>query len=420
MASPHTKTTMEATSNSALTALPASGRIHVLEVVGNAIVGGMEKWVEQVIARLPRDRFVVTALCPFESPYTDRLRAHEVEVLVTPMPEDPPWSSIQMTASLIKAGSIDLLHAHLPNAHLLAGLAGKLTSTPVVCTIHGRQVTPIDLELHHLIGSHLSVVCRQSYFNALGLGVDAAQLSCDINGVDTVAFQPRPNRQGAIRRSLGLAEATPLVGFVGRLSPEKGPEVFVRSALLLHSRMPDAHCVMVGEGPMHGQLQALIAQCGLSDRVHLVGARDDMPEVHNELDVVVSTSHSEAMPLALMEAMASGVPVVATRVGGVPDMVEHGETGWLAARNDFDDVAARVAGLLADPAERARMGLRARRRAVERMNLDDSMARTAALLARIARPRAGTQRRVAPIVHAVAGETPRRTPAGRNGSARLR
>lgn len=394
-------------------------RIHVLQIIGNAIVGGMESWVERLIARLPSSRFAVTALCPFESPYTDRLRSLDVEVLVTPMPEDPPWSSIQMTSALINAGGIDLLHAHLPNAHLLAGLAGKLTGTPVVATIHGRQLGPLDLEVHRLCGSHLSVVCKQSYFNALGMGVNAAQLSCDTNGVDTQMFQPLATRSAGLRSALGLAESTPLVGFVGRLSPEKGPDVFVRSALLLLSRRAEAHCVMVGEGPLRDATAQLIAQCGLTDRVHLLGGRDDMPQVYNELDVVVSTSHSEAMPLALMEAMASGVPVVATRVGGVPDMVEHGQTGWLVARNDFDDIAARTAGLLNDPIERVRMGTRARQRAVERMNLDDSVDRVAKLLERLARPRANAQRRVAQVVRAVADEAPRRVNGGRNGSAAL-
>src|SRR4051812_40602272 len=102
----------------------ANGGTHVLEVGGNAIVGGMESCVEKLVAGLPRARFAVTALCPFESPFTERLRRHDVEVLVTPMPDDPTWASVQMTTALVKAGGIDLLHAHLPNAHLLAGIVG--------------------------------------------------------------------------------------------------------------------------------------------------------------------------------------------------------------------------------------------------------------------------------------------------------
>src|SRR4051812_19843045 len=100
----------------------AAGRIHVLEVIGNAVVGGMETSVERLVEHLPPDRFAITALCPFESPFTARLRARDIEVRVTPMPDDPPSSSVQMTCALVRAGAIDVLHAHLPNAHALAGI----------------------------------------------------------------------------------------------------------------------------------------------------------------------------------------------------------------------------------------------------------------------------------------------------------
>lgn len=359
--------------------------LHVLEVVGNAIVGGVETWVERLIERLPRQRFRVTALLPADGAYAARLRSHGAEVQVVPMSDDPHWPSIQMAAALVESQGIELLHAHLPRAHVLAGLAGRLTGRPVLATIHGRQLNMLDLEVHRLVGSHLSVVCQPSYLHALGLGVSPAQLSCEINGVDTEAFQPRPRGPSPMREALGVAQDAPLVGFVGRLSPEKGPEVFVRAALLLQSRCPQAHAVMVGEGPMAAEMAALAGQLGLQRSLHFLGLRQDMPAVCNELDVLVSSSHSEAMPLALMEAMASGLPVVATRVGGVPDMVEHGESGWLVSPGDFNDIANRCAGLLADPALRQRMGGRARQRTVERFDLGDCVERVGRLMTRLAR-----------------------------------
>ena len=364
----------------------ADDRIHLLQVVGNAIVGGMERWVERLVEWLPAGRFRVTAVCPFESPFTDRLRALGSEVLVVPMPDDMPWSSVQSVLSVVRARGVDLLHAHLSNAHVLAGLAGRLAGLPVLSTIHGRQLTLADLEMHRAVGSHISVVCRQSYFHALGLGVDPALLSCDPNGVDTTLFRPGP--RGGLRAALGLAEDAPLVGLVGRISPEKGPEVFVRAALLLASLRPQAHMVVVGDGPMEDQVRRMVADYGLQQHMHLLGLVDDMPALYRELDLLVSSSHSEAMPLALMEAMASGLPVVATRVGGVPDMVAHGQTGWLVAPGDFQDIASRCNGLLGDDGLRRAMGARARARVVQHMGLDDSVARTVALLQRLARPAA--------------------------------
>ena len=375
----------------------SNGRIHVLEILGNAIVGGMETYVERLVENLPADRFAVTALCPFESPFTERLRSRDIEVLVTPMPEDPPWSSIQMTCAMIKSGAIDVLHAHLPNAHALAGIAGRLTGKPVLATLHGHKVGMLDLEVHRNAGTHLSVVCRQSYFHALGLGVSAGQPSCNPNGVDTEAFKPRPRPADGLRAKLGIPAAAKVVGFLGRLSPEKGPEVFLRAALLAQARLADAHFVFVGDGPLAASLKEQIARLKLEQRVHLAGLQRDVAGVLNEMDVLVSSSHSEAMPLAVMEAMASGLPVIATRVGGVPDMIEQGESGWLVAPNDFSDIAARLEQVLATPGELERMGRSARARAVDKMALSDTVDGIAQLLTRLV-PTRTAQREISAVV----------------------
>lgn len=376
--------------NTSIPSLPPKGRIHVLQVIGNAIVGGMESYVMRLIEGLPRERFVVTALCPDESALAERLRALDVEVVITPMPDNPPWCSIQLACSLVTSGSISVLHAHLPNAHVLAGIVGKLVNRPVLSTIHGRQLTPLDVEVQRVVGSHLSLVCRQSYFHALGMGINAAQLSCILSGVDTERFSPPAVRAGGpLRAALGLAASVPLVGFVGRLSPEKGPEVFVRAALLLAHTAPHARCVIVGDGPMRPRIADMIERLGLSAHVHMIGTCDDMPSIYAQLDVLVSSSHSEAMPLALMEGMACGLPVVATRVGGVPELVVQGETGWLVEAGDFEGIAAHVVTVL-QPDRQARMGAAARRRAVERFSLPVWLGHMGDLLTQLASPRRTT------------------------------
>jgi glycosyltransferase involved in cell wall biosynthesis len=388
-----TSANLHSVSLPSLTSPPAAGGpTRVLEVVGNAIVGGMENCVLRLIEQLPRERFAVTVLCPCESRFTERLRALDVDVLTAAMPDDPPWASIMTTCALVRASGIDVLHAHMPNAHLLAGLVGKLCGKPVVATVHSRHVTPMDLEVHRLAGTHLSVVCRHSQLHALSMGIDAAQLSCIPNGVDTQAFRPRDGLHGDdgdLRRHFALAEADPLIGFVGRLSPEKGPEVFLRAALLLRATLPRARFVLVGDGPLRASVQQFVERFGLGDAVLLAGVREDMPAVWRQLDALVNTSQSEAMPLALMEAMASGLPVVASHVGGVPDLVESGGTGWLTGPRDAEGVAHHLAQLFQTPGLAARMGAQARARAVARFGLADSVQRTAALLAQLGARGAG-------------------------------
>ncbi len=360
-------------------------RIHVLEVIGNGIVGGMESVVLRLVARLPRERFTVTALCPFDSPFADQLRALNIQVVIVPMPDEPPWASIQTTCALVQARGIDVLHAHLENAHALAGLVGSLTARPVLATVHGRQLNMLDVEVQRMASTHVHVVSQHSQLHALGLGIGASHLSWIPNGVDTDVFQPGKRAALGLRKELGISdEHMPLIGFVGRLSSEKGPEVFVRAAVLLRSLIPSARFVMIGDGPMRPAIESMIVRFGLIDRLQLVGVRDDMPDTYRQLDLLVCSSHSEAMPLAVMEAMASALPVVATRVGGVPDLVEPGKTGWLVAQGDFQGIANRVAHVFDAAGECADMGARARLRALTRFDLQSSVNETGRLLLELA------------------------------------
>ena len=306
-----------------ITKATTSVRTHVLQIVGNAIVGGMENRVAQLVERLPRENYEVSVLAPFESPFTDRLREAGADVVITAITDEPSWQSIQLTSALIQSRAVDVIQSHLPNAHVLAAIAGQLTGRPVLATVHGRAVTTLDLEVQRLAGSHLGVVCRQSYFHALGVGVDPRHVHLIPNGVDTEQFRPQAARSGALRSAIQPRRRTrPLIGFVGRLSVEKGPDLFLRTALSVRAQCPAAEFVLVGEGPMLKSLRRLSQDGSVSPTWSTsLALRTTMPRVFNELDVVVSSSHSEAMPLAVMEAMACGLPVIACKVGGISDLV---------------------------------------------------------------------------------------------------
>jgi len=327
--------------------------LHVLEIVGNGIVGGMETYVMRLCAYLEQTGVRVSALCPFEGPLTAALRAKGCHVLIAPVTDDPNWTTLQAAAGYVAREHVDVMHAHLGNAHVLGVLTSSLTGVPCVATIHGRAVSMLDLEAHRLLRrSHMTVVCSSAYRHALALGVAPDRLKLIPNGVPDVPAMKDTQRLPAI---LGLPTSTPIVGFVGRLAPEKAPEMFLRMAWMLRGKYPDVHYVFVGDGPLRRALEREAGELSFRNRLHFLGVRDDVQTLLPSLALLVMPSHSEGMPLALMEAMAAGVAVVASSVGGIPELVAHTRTGLLVPPNDLIALSAAVAELLGDPSYRQSM-----------------------------------------------------------------
>lgn len=357
--------------------------IRILEIVGNASVGGMECYIANFVRQLPSDQFQVTCICPYESPFTTSLRQLGVGMFITPIADDPPWRSIQLTAEVIRLHQIDVLHAHMPKAHVLAGLAGCLTRTPIVATVHGMNVTSHELGITRAVGSHLITNCQEAYTQALAMGVPAERVTLAPNGVDITLFTP--DRSGDLfRKTLDLPPNAPLVGFVGRLEPEKGPDFFLRAAEYVHQRCPDVHFVMVGEGMMRDQLTAMIARMRLDRHVHLTGWWANTHDVYPALDILVHTSRSDGTSLVLLEAMACGRPTVALAVGGVPEVVENESTGLIAGAGDWEGIGVRIVHLLTHPDSMQRMGRAARTRVEQHFDLRMHSQRIADVLRQVA------------------------------------
>src|SRR6187200_1213983 len=173
----------------------SNGRLHVLEIVGNAIVGGMEKSVINLVQNLPSERFRFTCLCPFQSPFTRSLKESGCEVFVAPLRDDPTWRSLQMAVEIVRHHHVDLIHAHLPSAHILAGLTGMITQIPTLATIHGMSLTVHELGISRMTQTHLIVVCQEAYAQALALGIAPQNLSLIPNGIDTKLFKSIPHSQ---------------------------------------------------------------------------------------------------------------------------------------------------------------------------------------------------------------------------------
>lgn len=319
-------------------------RTHILEVLGNAIVGGMENYVRNLAANLPSHEFKVSLLCPFESPYTVLLRSEGRDVYIAPLRDDPPWRTVELICTLVRETGVDLLHAHLMNAHTVAAMAGRLCGTPTVATLHGMSLHPQEISVARTTGSHTIVVCREAWSQALAVGLAPERVSLVPNGVDLATYHPMSAEPAEFRRTIDVGPADLLVGFVGRLAWEKGPDKFLKAAEYILQRRPDVHFAMVGTGLMEKDLVATIRRAGLESRIHMIGLAREPHRIYPALDLLLHTSRADAMPLTILEAMASGVPVVAIGVGGVPEIVATGETGILVGTTEWPGIVSEYPG----------------------------------------------------------------------------
>lgn len=255
----------------------------------------------------------------------------------------------------------------------------------------------LDLEAHRLADSmHMCVVCGVAYSHARTLGVARDRLHLIPNGVPLADAKAPLD----LRALLGIAPDAPIVGFVGRLSPEKAPDAFVRMAWLVAHEHPSATFVIIGNGVMQSELGQMVRSFDIADRVHFLGERHDVRLLLPSLTLLALTSRAEGMPLALMEAMAEGVPVVATAVGGVPELVEHDRSGLLVGPGDVTQMAEYVVALLDDANRQRALGQYARTRAEKLWSQHTSATQIARLYRKLAgvvegpRIRPGTSARV--------------------------
>jgi glycosyltransferase involved in cell wall biosynthesis len=268
----------------------------------------------------------------------------------------------------LRAVGPDLVHTHLGSSDCVGGIAARSLGIPAVSTVHIME-WPRTRRNDLRVGL-ISAARRRCMARVIGVSEPARrwlgerrwarpeQLVTVHNGVGGVA---RPGAGREIRRALGIAEDALVVTMLSVLREAKGHDLGIPVIVALRERFPGLHLLIVGDGPARSRLEALAAPH--SGTITLAGHRDDVMEVLDASDVLLHPSRIDAFPGALLEAMAAGVPVVATAVGGIPEIVEHGRTGLLVSP---PPVPARfeeaLAPLLADPGLRADLGREGRRR----------------------------------------------------------
>jgi glycosyltransferase involved in cell wall biosynthesis len=272
-----------------------------------------------------------------------------------------------------------IVHTHTAKAGFVGRIAARLAGVPIVLhTFHGHvfhgYFSPAKTRLFLLIerlGARLSTriitISPRLREEIAHFGVTGSErIEVIPLGFDLEAFVSQPRAIGDFRRALSFPEDAKLVGSVGRLVPIKNIPLLLEAAALARQQNPAIRVVIVGDGELRAELQARAEVMGLEDAVVFAGWRRDLASVYADLDVVVISSDNEGTPASLIEAMATGCPVVATRVGGVPDLIADGETGRLVPPGDRAALARALLALFQEPERTAHMAELARRRVLER------------------------------------------------------
>ena len=362
-------------------------RLRVLHVITRMIVGGAQENTMLSCALIDPERFPSEILCGPQTGAEGELWSecarrgvplHIEPALVRELAPGKDLTATVRLARFMRAGGYDVVHVHTSKAGIVGRIAARSARVPVVIhTAHGwafNREQPLLLRLFYVAAEWLCArLCDaivvvastdREVARKFGIGRDA-QFTLIRSGVEVEAFRDCPLTQAEARQRLGIPADAFVVGTVGRLSRQKAPLELLAAFRLLAARCPNARLVFVGDGPLRAELVAAIAACGLTDRVLLTGVRRDVPELMRALDVFALSSRWEGLPRVFPQAMAAGLPIVATRVDGAPDAIEEGRNGHLVDVGDMARFAERLIALANDPERRYEMGACGRERVAE-------------------------------------------------------
>lgn len=358
-------------------------RPRVLQLLATGGNGGAQESYTGLLLRLDRARYDVRALSLSAGSAVSRLRALGVEVDVIDATDDAV--AVRELVAWLRRNEIDLVHAHMFRAEVLGTRAAVAAGTPVImATVHSSRVRSVEdvalvAELTPSM-DRLIVPSHSIQHKVSAEGRDGARFAVIPNGVDLSRFaSPLPSC--TMRDELGIPRDAHLLGVVARLEPEKGHRHLIEAMPAILAASPDAWLAIIGEGSQADALKAQAASLGdaAARRVVFTGRRDDISALTADLTIAVLPSLREAQGISILEAMARRRPVVASAVGGIPEVITDGVDGLLVPPADPGALARAISLLLADPALRERIGQAGYRTVVERFSIDAQVKRIEAV-----------------------------------------
>ena len=359
--------------------------MNVAHLVLTLNFGGLEQLVIQLSEELKRRGIESSIIALTEGALLDEANRRGVRSLALHKKSGLRPALPLRLARVLREMQVDILHTHNFAPLIYGTLAAKLSKIPTINTRHGRAA----LRTYAWVWSLTDCVVAVSHDARTELlrhnSIRSDKVSVIWNGIDLSPYRAAPSTD--IRRELGLPGDVPLIGTVGRLSEEKDHATLLRAFRTVLDHGIAAKLLIAGGGAMEEPLKNLARELAVDAHVHFLGFRRDVPAVLQGCDLYVQSSRMEGVSLTLIEAMAAGLPVVATRVGGNPEVVQDGETGALVPPADPVAFAAAMTAILRDREAARRLGEAGRRRAYEVFSIDVMVDAYMQLYERVSRKR---------------------------------
>lgn len=349
--------------------------VKVLHLIQGLDVGGLEYVVINLLKGLNRDKYQPSVCC-FDTlgSIADALNGYADVYLLKRKP-GVNYSYPFKLAVLLKREKIQILHTHNSTAYFYGAIAGIIAHVPVVIyTEHARDIFPnikvriVERMLSMFVDRIIVVaevlkenLVKHEWFNP-------SKITTIYNGIDENKFT-KVREADDVKSILGFSKNNHVIGIIGRLDPIKNHKCLIKAVHLVNKRFPEAKLLIIGDGSYRHELELFVKEQGAGEHVFFLGTREDVPQLLNAIDIFVLCSISEGMPVTLLEAMATERPIVATKVGGIHEIIEHGREGILVESNNHELLAEAIADLLAHKDKAMRLGSSARKRLKERFTL---------------------------------------------------
>lgn len=340
-------------------------RINVLHLIGGGEIGGAERLVLTLLKLLDRDRYEMHLICLCKGPFAELARDNGIKAHTVAMRHKLDISTIRPIREYIANNEIDIVHTHGVRANLVGRIAAHKEGVPVVTTFHSRLSYDYSSRLAALLAKIITrltnrytdrfiAISHAIKEEVLAMGVPENKVQVIHNGLDTDKFKSFRERE-EIKKQLGIDPEKKIVTMVARLHPVKGHKYFILAAREVLSLRSDVQFLIIGEGMLREELEKMLIEMQLQGQVLMPGYYNQIEDIYRISDIICVPSIMEGLGLVVLEAMFFKVPVVAARVGGIPEIIEDGKEGILVPPRDYKSLAQGIMRLLDDQLLRQRL-----------------------------------------------------------------